>query len=289
MITDSEWVYKAITQWEQVWARNHWKSTSGEVHHGDLCEQLVALTSGRPQPVTYQHIPSHIGVPGNEGADRLAEEGRMQHPYVLATPARGPSVHLHQATQQQVQGGDAQGEVEMVGHPNDGPQQPVALGLDLEAEADIGGRDVEVEVVGAAQGVAWAGEEVEGEGFGSGESDLGSSEYSVHTLVGSRESEAASSDRSACPMDEESDSSSASGLKCQSARSEADTVGMGSSEELGPEPLAQVTQARGMCEECDTGCSNSDSDHRADSGIASRARTLPHLTSWRPRVTTKNT
>ena len=126
----------------QVWARNHWKSTSGEVHHKDLWEQLIALTSGRPHPVTYQHAPSHIGVPGTEGADRLAEEGRKQHPYVLATLARRPSLHLHQATQQQLQGGDAQGEVAMVGRPTDGPQQPVTLALDLEAEADIGGRDV---------------------------------------------------------------------------------------------------------------------------------------------------
>ena len=95
IITDSEWVYKGITQWVRVWARNDWKSTSRDVHHRDLWEQLIALTSGSSHPVTYQHVPSHIGVPGNEGADRLAEEGRMQHPYVLATQAREPSVHLH--------------------------------------------------------------------------------------------------------------------------------------------------------------------------------------------------
>ena len=77
-------------------------------------------------------------MPGNEGADRLAEEGRMQHPYVLATLARRPRLHLHQATQQQLQGGDAQGGVGMV-------QQPVP-------EADIGRRDIQVEVVGASQG-----------------------------------------------------------------------------------------------------------------------------------------
>ena len=53
--------------------------------------------------------------------------------------------------------------------------------------------------------MAQAGGEVEMEGIGSGASDLGSSEYSVHTLVGSRESEAAFSDHSARPMDEGSD------------------------------------------------------------------------------------
>ena len=91
----------------------------------------------------------------------------------------------------------------------------------------MGGRDVELEVVGALQGIAPAGEEVEVEGLGSGESDLGSSEYSLHTLVGSRESEAAFSDHSALPMDKGSGSSSALGPECQSVRSEIDTVSMG--------------------------------------------------------------
>ena len=183
------------------------------------------------------------------------------------------------------------------------PQHPVALGLDLEAEAEIGGIDIEVEgvgvdahiggidieveVVGVPQGVAQAGEEVEGEGLGS--SDLGSSEYTVHSLVGSRKSVTAASDHSSHLMDEGSDSTSALGLDCQSVSSEADTVSMGSSEELGLEPLAQVTQARGTCKECDTDCSNSDSDHREGRGIDSMAKTLQQLTSWRPQVTTKNT
>ena len=111
----------------------------------------------------------------------------------------------------------------------------------------------------------------------------------MHSLVGSRESETAVSDHSSHLMDEGSDSTSALGLDCQSVCSEADTVSMGSSEELGPEPLAQVTQARGTCKECDTDCSNSDSDHREGRGLDSMARTLQQLTSWRPRVTTKNT
>ena len=59
----------------------------------------------------------------------------MQHPYVLATLDCGPSVHLHQGTQQQPQGGDVQGEVDIVGRPTSSPQQSVVLGLDLEAEA----------------------------------------------------------------------------------------------------------------------------------------------------------
>ena len=161
VITDSEWVYKGITQWVRVWARNDWKSTSGDVHHRDLWEQLIALTSGRSHPVPYQHVPSHIGVPGNEGADRLAEEGRMQHPYVLATQAREPSVHLHQVAQQQQQGGDREERVNMVGHLDDGPQHLRALGLDLEAEAEIGGIDIEVEVVGVEAHIGWIDIEVE--------------------------------------------------------------------------------------------------------------------------------
>ena len=52
----------------------------GGVGHGDLWEAIFELREFGGAKVRVEWTPSHIWVAGNEGADRLAEEGRLQHP-----------------------------------------------------------------------------------------------------------------------------------------------------------------------------------------------------------------
>ncbi|UWQ03971.1 ribonuclease H [Aliiroseovarius crassostreae] len=71
--TDSAYVVNNASKWLAVWRSNGWK-TSGKkpVKNRDLWERLDALMETRE--VTFQHVPGHSGVPGNERADELANE-----------------------------------------------------------------------------------------------------------------------------------------------------------------------------------------------------------------------
>ena len=52
----------------------------GKVKHQDLWEALLAALCKFTIPVTWQQVPSHTGLAGNEGADKLADAGRLFHP-----------------------------------------------------------------------------------------------------------------------------------------------------------------------------------------------------------------
>ena len=79
MVVDSEWVYKGVTEWGDVWRRHQWHTATGEVAHGDLWEPFLDLVRERGDLFSIQWVPSHIEIQGNEKAHRLAEEGRVRH------------------------------------------------------------------------------------------------------------------------------------------------------------------------------------------------------------------
>ena len=60
------------------WKRNGWKTTTGDViNRADLEEldELLQQANKCNLLVAFQHVRGHIGVLGNELADRLAVEG----------------------------------------------------------------------------------------------------------------------------------------------------------------------------------------------------------------------
>ena len=77
---DSEYVFKGITQWSDKWRRHGWRNSLGEVSHRDLWEQILWLKEGASELVQFRRVPSHLKVPGNDGADKLAMQGRLLHP-----------------------------------------------------------------------------------------------------------------------------------------------------------------------------------------------------------------
>ena len=79
MVVDSEWVYKGVTEWGEVWRRHHWRTATGDVAHGDLWEPFLDLVRERGDTFSIQWVPSHIEIMGNERADQLAEKGRVRH------------------------------------------------------------------------------------------------------------------------------------------------------------------------------------------------------------------
>ena len=81
VVVDSEYVYKGITEWSVKWHRHGWQVKNREVGHRDLWEQIFLLRREAGSLLQLVWTPSHMQVVGNDRADALAEEGRLQHPH----------------------------------------------------------------------------------------------------------------------------------------------------------------------------------------------------------------
>ena len=72
--TDSQYVKNGVTSWVHGWKRNGWKTAARKpVKNQDLWQTLDALAEARA--VEWAWVKGHAGHPGNEEADRLANEG----------------------------------------------------------------------------------------------------------------------------------------------------------------------------------------------------------------------
>ncbi|KAJ3294335.1 hypothetical protein HK104_003680 [Borealophlyctis nickersoniae] len=74
--SDSTYMRKGITEWMDKWKKKNWKSSTGkEVLNEDLWKNLDSRRSEYRGVVVFKYVPAHVGVPGNEGADYLANRG----------------------------------------------------------------------------------------------------------------------------------------------------------------------------------------------------------------------
>lgn len=72
--TDSQYVMKGITEWITNWKKRGWKTAAKQpVKNADLWQQLDEEVA-RHQ-VEWAWVRGHIGHPGNERADQLANRG----------------------------------------------------------------------------------------------------------------------------------------------------------------------------------------------------------------------
>jgi ribonuclease HI len=83
--TDSTYVIQGISAWVHNWKRRGWKtSIGGEVLNRDLWERLDQLVSARgARAITWHYVRGHVGIPGNERVDEIADAFAMQKPVVL--------------------------------------------------------------------------------------------------------------------------------------------------------------------------------------------------------------
>ena len=83
--TDSTYVIQGIREWLHNWKRRGWRtSTGGDVMNRDLWEQLDALVSARgARAITWHYVRGHIGIPGNERVDEIADSFAIQQPVAL--------------------------------------------------------------------------------------------------------------------------------------------------------------------------------------------------------------
>lgn len=69
---DSKYSIQCITQWAVNWEKKGWKKTGGEIKNLELIKEMFALHQLLKDKVKIFHVNGHVGVEGNELADRMS-------------------------------------------------------------------------------------------------------------------------------------------------------------------------------------------------------------------------
>ncbi len=96
--TDSTYVIQGIREWIHGWKRRGWKTAAGaEVLNRDLWEALHHLVSSRgPRAIAWHYVRGHVGTPGNERVDEIADSFAVRAPVTLYDgPLSGYDVPIH--------------------------------------------------------------------------------------------------------------------------------------------------------------------------------------------------
>jgi ribonuclease HI len=83
--TDSTYVIQGITGWVHGWRRRGWKTATGsDVLNRELWEALAGLVAARgPRGIAWHYVRGHVGIPGNERVDEIADAFATQQPVTL--------------------------------------------------------------------------------------------------------------------------------------------------------------------------------------------------------------
>jgi ribonuclease HI len=69
---DSKYSIQCVTQWAVNWQKKGWKKAGGEIKNLELIKQMFALHQRLKDKVQVLHVNGHVGVEGNELADRMS-------------------------------------------------------------------------------------------------------------------------------------------------------------------------------------------------------------------------
>jgi ribonuclease HI len=73
VFTDSQYVRRGITEWVAAWRARGWLTADRKpVKNQDLWQRLEELAGAHQ--IEWHWVPAHVGVPGNERVDRLANQ-----------------------------------------------------------------------------------------------------------------------------------------------------------------------------------------------------------------------
>jgi ribonuclease HI len=74
LYTDSTYVIRGIREWIPKWILRGWRTMEGkDVLNRELWERLWRLTQDRNDDVKWHYVRGHIGIPGNERVDEIAD------------------------------------------------------------------------------------------------------------------------------------------------------------------------------------------------------------------------
>ena len=69
---DSKYSIQCVTQWAVGWEKKGWKKSGGEIKNLDLIKKMFALYQELKSSIQVLHVNGHVGVEGNELADRMS-------------------------------------------------------------------------------------------------------------------------------------------------------------------------------------------------------------------------
>lgn len=69
---DSKYAIQCITQWASGWKKKGWTKPGGEIKNLELIQEMFALHQLIQDQVQVLHVNGHVGVEGNELADRMS-------------------------------------------------------------------------------------------------------------------------------------------------------------------------------------------------------------------------
>jgi len=72
---DSKYSIQCVTQWAVGWEKKGWKKRDGEIKNLELIQAMFALYKTLKGKVQVLHVNGHVGVEGNELADRMSIHG----------------------------------------------------------------------------------------------------------------------------------------------------------------------------------------------------------------------
>lgn len=72
---DSKYSIQCVTQWAVNWEKKGWKKPGGEIKNLELIQRMFALYTKIRKSVQVLHVNGHVGVEGNELADRMSIHG----------------------------------------------------------------------------------------------------------------------------------------------------------------------------------------------------------------------
>jgi len=70
--SDSSYGLNAVTKWAAGWKKRGWRKAEGEIKNLEVIQELHALYLEIEDEVDLKHVSAHVGIEGNELADRMA-------------------------------------------------------------------------------------------------------------------------------------------------------------------------------------------------------------------------
>ncbi|CED71398.1 ribonuclease H [Aliivibrio wodanis] len=86
---DSTYAIQSITQWAEGWSKKGWTKAGGEIKNLDIIKPMYALYQEIASKVEIYHVNGHVGIEGNELADRMS---------IVAIESKDASLTLYRET-----------------------------------------------------------------------------------------------------------------------------------------------------------------------------------------------
>ena len=86
---DSRYSIDCVTKWASGWEKKGWKKAGGEIKNLDIIQPAYALYQTLQAQITIHHVNGHVGIEGNELADRMS---------IVAIERQDEALNLYQET-----------------------------------------------------------------------------------------------------------------------------------------------------------------------------------------------